>query len=327
MRYFVRSLSALALVLMSCTSSPAPDLVDAGIPHIGKPVLGSFGNFPPTPNPSSGIKPLIALPNSSICDSTGQFCFTTVGGIAGFTTNGGASANLYTTGTGQTWITTTDFSPNPSRGTSLGVTQPFGPIHGDVFISDRGNSTGVFSAYDAQALNISGIAIIGGSGGNGYIRFGDASGTNDSSIFRSGVGGLSVGTGDNTGSGTFTASQFLGATEKYLSVYDAARNSTSNKIQSWIVTYASTLADAQFVTSVVGVGGGNYVVKLCSDGTTCSGANLKATLTVSCTAAADTSTSLTVNNGAIAAASTLTLTPSTACGTTAESGNFVFHLK
>jgi hypothetical protein len=33
-----------------------------------------------------------------------------------------------------------------------------------------------------------------------------------------------------------------------------------------------------------------------------------------------------VNNAAIAAATTLTLEPSTACATTAESGNFAFHL-
>jgi hypothetical protein len=127
--------------------------------------------------------------------------------------------------------------------------------------------------------------------------------------------------------GSVTASSFVGThSEKYLHAYDAADNSTSNKLQQWVVTYASTLADVAFTTSVVGVGGGNYVVKLCSDGATCSGSNLKATCTVSCTAVVGTATACTVNNASVAAASTLTLQPSTACATTAESGNFAAHL-
>jgi hypothetical protein len=111
-----------------------------------------------------------------------------------------------------------------------------------------------------------------------------------------------------------------------LSAYDPADNSTSNTLQTFVVSKASTLADGSFTTTVVGATTGSYVVKLCSDGATCSGANLKGTLTVSCTAAAGTVTAITINNASIAAASTLTLRPSTACNTTAESGNFTFHL-
>lgn len=142
---------------------------------------------------------------------------------------------------------------------------------------------------------------------------------------------LGTGTQTWTVNAPITFSSTVGGVgrEFYLGAYDAADNSTSNKIQTFLITNASTLkqdAGTGFTGSVVGVGGGNYVVKLCSDGATCSGANLKATCTISCTAAVGTTTACTVNNAAISAATTLTLQPSTACATTAESGNFAFHL-
>ncbi len=283
------------------------------------------------------------LANGSVCDALGNFCWTSNGGISGLSHNGGASADIYTAGASQAWITTTDFSPNPSGGTSLGGTQPFGSITsaqgstitGGVFISDRGNSVGVFGARDNQQLNRTGIQIVGGTGGNGYALWSAADGTFDTGLVRTNTGELSVSDGTHAGhAGNLVANQLTATTysglplrDTYLDAYDPADNSTSNSIQSWIVTTAATLADAQFNTTVVGVGGGNYVVKICSDGATCSGANLKATLTVSCTAAVGTKTALTVNNSSISASSTLTLQPSTACGTTAESGNFVFHLR
>ncbi len=284
----------------------------------------------------NAVSPLTVNPGGALCDASGFFCWTTVGGLSGLTSNGASLPNLYTTGTSQVWITTTDFSPNPTGGTTLGGTQPFGSVTGGVFISERGNSPGVFGTHDSTQQNHIGVQMVGGAGGNGYLSWGDNNGPQnlDTGIWRSGVGELSVSSGSNSGNAgnlkanTITATTYSGlpSFDAYLGAYDTADNSTSNPIQTFVVAKASTLADAQFTTSVVGVGGGSYVVKLCSDGSTCSGANLKATLTVSCTAAVGTKTALTINNATIAAAATLTLQPSTACGTTAESGNFVLHL-
>ena len=145
--------------------------------------------------------------------------------------------------------------------------------------------------------------------------------------------GVTLPFGAITSSGTITGSTISGTTyvglparEFHVDAYDPADNSTANKLQAWPVTNASTLQSGNFTGTVVGVGAGNYVVKLCTDGATCSGANLKATCTISCTATVGTNTACTINNSAISAAATLTLEPSTACATTAEAGNFTFNL-
>jgi hypothetical protein len=114
--------------------------------------------------------------------------------------------------------------------------------------------------------------------------------------------------------------------ETHLEAYNAANLAATVKIAQFVVANSSTLADASFVVDVTGVGGGNFVTTLCSDGATCSGANLKATCTTACAAAAGTVTSCTVNNAAIAAGSTLTLAVSTACATTDTAGNYENHL-
>jgi hypothetical protein len=181
-------------------------------------------------------------------------------------------------------------------------------------LNNVGNSTTGTVGSDGNGLTLQSSTNLITPGSDGAVSLG--------------VGGARFNNGNFAG--TVTATTFVGtSSDFYLSAYDAADNSTANKLQTYLITNASTLkqdAGTGFTGSVVGVGAGNYVVKLCSDGATCSGANLKATCTISCTATVGTTTACTVNNAAIAAATTLTLEPSTACATTAESGNFAFHL-
>lgn len=180
-----------------------------------------------------------------------------------------------------------------------------------MILTNVGNSTTGTVASDGNGLMLTSSTGIITPGSDGVISLG--------------VGGARFNNG--VFAGTVTGAAIVGTNaDDHLDAYDAADNSTSNKIQQWTVTTASTLRDGAFTGSVVGVGAGNYVVKLCTDGATCSGANLKATLTVSCTAAVGTTTAMTINNSSIAAGATLTLQPSTACATTAESGAFTLHL-
>lgn len=98
-------------------------------------------------------------------------------------------------------------------------------------------------------------------------------------------------------------------------------------IQKITVTNAGTYRSANFATDVTGIGGGNFVLKLCSDGATCAGGNTFTTCTVSCTAAADTNTTCTAGSATTyAAGATLTLSISTACATTNQVGSFLADL-
>jgi hypothetical protein len=98
-----------------------------------------------------------------------------------------------------------------------------------------------------------------------------------------------------------------------------------SKIGQTLVTNAATLESIHSTSNVAGVGAGNLVTKLCSDGATCGGGNIYGTCTITCTSAVGTDTSCTVNISAVPAATTLTWSVTTACGTTNLSANTVTH--
>lgn len=92
-------------------------------------------------------------------------------------------------------------------------------------------------------------------------------------------------------------------------------------------THAVTVnTGSKVAQDVAGVGAGNFVVKLCTDGTTCAGGNTYLTYTEACTAAAGTRTAATVqNSGAIPAGSVGTISVATACATTDPAANICVH--
>jgi len=101
----------------------------------------------------------------------------------------------------------------------------------------------------------------------------------------------------------------------------------SGVIQKITVTNAGTYRSSNFATDVTGVGGGNFVLKLCSDGATCASGNTFTTCTVACAASADTNTTCTAGSATTySAGATLSLSISTACATTNQIGTFLADL-
>ena len=113
------------------------------------------------------------------------------------------------------------------------------------------------------------------------------------------------------------------------SAYNAANLGSATAFSRTVFANASTLTSASNIAiDSAGVGTGPVVVKLCSDGTTCGAGNVYLTCTPSgadCTAAAGTITACTVTKSAVSAATTLTWSVQTACGTTDPGFNVVAH--
>lgn len=85
---------------------------------------------------------------------------------------------------------------------------------------------------------------------------------------------------------------------------------------------ASTLTvSSNYVGVIAGSGAGNYVLKLCSDGSVCSGPNTYLTCTITCANVAGTTTACSVTKSAISISTTLTWNVTTACATTSPAGN------
>jgi hypothetical protein len=128
----------------------------------------------------------------------------------------------------------------------------------------------------------------------------------------------------NGGTGSATAA----SGEHDFSAYNAANVAAATALSETTVTRASTAtADSKITTDVAGVGAGNFVMMLCTDGTTCAAGNQRLTCTQACTAAAGTRTACTVQNaGTIAAATVVTWSVTTACATTDPGMNVNAHM-
>jgi len=110
--------------------------------------------------------------------------------------------------------------------------------------------------------------------------------------------------------------------------YNSANLGATTALSETIVTNASTTtAASKITTDIAGVGAGNFVAMLCTDGTACAAGNQRLTCTQACTAVAGTRTACTVQNGGtIAAGTTVTWSVTTACATTDPGVNINAHL-
>lgn len=111
--------------------------------------------------------------------------------------------------------------------------------------------------------------------------------------------------------------------------YNAANIAGGTAFSQSFVTAASTITYASMVHNIAGAGAGTFVAKLCSDGATCAGGNIYLTCTVGAncaTAVAGRIDSCTITKAAVPAATTLTWSVTTACGTTNPGINFSAHL-
>lgn len=113
--------------------------------------------------------------------------------------------------------------------------------------------------------------------------------------------------------------------ESYFSVYNSANLGNAVAIGQAKVTNQTVIESVNATVDVVGVGGGNFVTKLCSDGTTCAGGNTFVTCTAACTNAAGTNTACSIGNANVGAATTLTWSVTTACASTDPGENIVLH--
>lgn len=120
-----------------------------------------------------------------------------------------------------------------------------------------------------------------------------------------------------------------GMIEHNLNAYNAANIAAGTPFAQGYVTAASTLTYSSMVHNIAGAGTGTFVAKLCSDGATCGAGNVYLTCTVGAncaTAAAGRIDSCTITKAAVPAATTLTWSVTTACGTTNPGINFAAHL-
>ena len=117
------------------------------------------------------------------------------------------------------------------------------------------------------------------------------------------------------------------ASEHDFSVYNSANLASATALGETTVTNGSTVTTgSKIVTDIAGVGAGNFVAMLCTDGTTCASANQRLTCTQACTAAAGTRTACTVQNGGtIVAGTVVTWSVTTACATTDPGTNINAH--
>lgn len=141
---------------------------------------------------------------------------------------------------------------------------------------------------------------------------------------------------DFAGNGTFhgalttgTPTHVTSVSEHDFSAYNAANLAGGTAFARTAVTNASTLtADSTITHDIAGTGTGTFVAKLCSDGVTCGAGNVYLTCTAGAncaTAAAGRIDACTVTKAAVAAATTLTWSVTTACGTTDPGINAVAH--
>lgn len=185
---------------------------------------------------------------------------------------------------------------NTVSGGTVGLTTPsasvaLGNLNGDFLVNNSGG--GGVSIFTTSAFTVTSLAL------SGFVR----------------ANGSGLLTGGNTVEHDFSAFRNTFATPS------AAAFSRTK------VTNASTLtADSYYTPVVVGVGGGSFVLKLCSDGTTCGAGNVYLTCTNNCTATVGTPVACTVTKSAVSAATTLTWGVATACATTDPGFNVNAHM-
>jgi hypothetical protein len=206
-----------------------------------------------------------------------------------------------------------------------------------------------------SAGGVSGKVLIG-QGGSSTTGTTSAIGIGLSTITTTVTGTLQMDTQSALGTGTYTTAQLpgictdgwlawdstttqvkrcktnvwsaftVGAVDFNFSAFDSLVSTTLiAPLSQTTVANASTLAGATFTTEVAGVGGGNYVEKLCSDGATCAAPSTYATCTLACTAAAGTVTGCTINIAVIPAATTLSWSGITACASNNPAFNVNAH--
>jgi hypothetical protein len=207
------------------------------------------------------------------------------------------------------------------------------------FIVDAGNATGrpqwTIGAYTAATRDASGDVIANGQitnlawttggavvnaatgitstlpGTTTTVLHGNAAGlpTFGAVGLTTDVAGILPIANGGTGSSSVTVS------ERDFSTYNAANVGAATALSETTSTNASTAtAASKITTDIAGVGAGNFVVQLCTDGVTCAAGNQRLTCTQACTAAAGIRTACTVNNGGtIAAGTVLTWAVTTAC--------------
>lgn len=131
---------------------------------------------------------------------------------------------------------------------------------------------------------------------------------------------------DNAGNGTFIGNVTANGVQLRTSVdipinFYTAQTTGSGLIHAMTMTNAGTFRSANFYTDVTGVGGGNFVIKVCLDGTTCAAGNTAWTCTMACTSSSDTATSCTAGSATTwTAGATISASISTACATTNQVG-------
>ncbi len=125
-----------------------------------------------------------------------------------------------------------------------------------------------------------------------------------------------------------TASATAGSGEHDFNAYNAANVAATTALSETTVTNASTATTgSKITTDIAGVGAGNFVAMLCTDGTACAAGNQRVTCTQACTAVAGTRTACTVQNGGtIAAGTVVTWSVTTACATTDPGTNINAHM-
>lgn len=125
------------------------------------------------------------------------------------------------------------------------------------------------------------------------------------------------------------ASSGSASSERDLSAFTAANIAAGTAFGQFCVTNASTFVSGNATNAAVntaGVGAGNFVTKLCSDGTTCAGGTVYMTCSFNCTNAAGSVANCTVNIAAVPAGTCFQLSVTTACGTLNPAVQYTFHL-
>ncbi len=207
-------------------------------------------------------------------------------------------------------------------------------IGGSAVLNFTGNasSADTIGFYDGAApANIRGSIIYNNStsGSPDLLTFG-VGGINATRMSITGAGVVSINNLSTAGYVKNDATGLLssGTIEHDFNAYNAANVAAAVALSETTVTNASTVTTgSKITTDVAGVGGGNFVMMLCTDGTTCAAGNQRLTCTQACTAVAGTRTACTVQNGGtIAAATVVTWSVTTACATTDPGMNVNAHL-
>jgi len=276
--------------------------------------LEAFVYAQPIPN-NCGVNMLCRVRTLivSSTSTTGDLTVNGDAGVGGFTTLGRAAytdnlvldggARLCMTGTG---ACTTNYLAGDTFG-SVNGTGPW-TFTNNVNVGGTLTSTDYFIASTGIKNTGTAAACSGNTGAvcvndTGGLAIGDGSGN-------------TVATVSAAGAAVFTSVSGSQSEWALPAVVSLGSVGSGVVVSQGVTSKAGTYKSATFTAQAAGVGAGNFVMKLCSDGATCAGGNTFATCTTACTSIAGTVATCTAGSATTyAAAATLSWSISTSCAT------------